>query len=214
MFKYILFDFDGTLIDTNELIILALHETSLKFLDKTLSSDELNSILGKHLEQQMKCLSELHYKEMILFYKDFYSKNKDTMIKEFPSINQMLKSIKELGCKTAIVSAKGRGGIEHGLKLFGMEDYFDIIISAYDIENNKPHPEPAIKALSALNGSADAALLIGDSPYDILCGKNAGVKTALVDWTIFPKDNLMSLKPDYYIKTPDELVKIVKGSKV
>lgn len=211
MYKYILFDFDGTLVNTNDLIIFSLDAVSKKFLKRSLSTKELYSILGKYLDEQMRCLSEEHCKNMVLFYKEVYNKNQDAMTKEFEGVGAMLKQLKSIGCKMAIVSAKGRGGIERGLDLFGYRKYFDVIISAYDIENNKPHSEPALKAMNSLNAHPEATLLVGDSPYDILCGRNAGIKTVLVDWTIFPKEELMALKPDYVIKTPQELVDIALG---
>ena len=212
MYKNILFDFDGTLIDTNELIILALNETAKKYLNRSLSNEDLHSILGKYLEDQMKNLSPDHYLDMVAFYKEFYRENQDKMTKEFPGIREMLQDLKHLGCKIAIVSAKGRGGIEHSLKLFKIEDYIDVIISAYDVQNNKPHPEPALKAIEALAANPDETIIVGDSPYDILCGKNAGIKAALVDWTIFPKEDLLKLNPDYCIKSPNELVQIVNNN--
>lgn len=209
MFKYILFDFDGTLVDTNELIIYSLSEAARKFTNRIITREDLNSVLGRYLEDQMKLLSPEHYKEMINFYREFYKEHQDQMTKEFPGIKQMLQGLKNNGCKIAVVSAKGRGGIEHSLEKFNLADYIDVIISAYDVQNNKPHPEPALKALEALNAVCDKTLIVGDSPYDILCGKNAGIKTVLVDWTIFPKHELLKLGPDYVIKTPEELIKIV-----
>ncbi len=210
MYKYVLFDFDGTLIDTNELIIHSLNEVSRKFFDRDLTDEELNSILGKYLDDQMKFLSQAHYPQMVLHYKECYRSLQDTMVQEFAGVAEMLRELRLSGCKTAIVSAKGRSGIEHGLKLFNLQDYFDVIISAYDIENNKPHPEPALKALAALGAPPHEALLVGDSPYDILCGKNAGIRTVLVDWTIFPSHSFADLNPDYVIKSPADLVAIVK----
>lgn len=212
MLRNILFDFDGTLVDTNDLIITALNESSRHFLGRDLTQEDLNSILGKYLDDQMKYLSPEYYKEMVLFYKTYYKEHQFAMIKEFPGIRQMLSDLKELGCKIAIVSAKGRGGIEQGLSHFGLADFIDVIISAYDIQNNKPHPEPALKAMKALGAAACETILVGDSPYDILCGKNAEIKTALVDWTIFPKDDLLNLKPDYVLMSASDLVNIVKSS--
>lgn len=211
LFKYILFDFDGTLIDTNELIILSLNKTSKRYLGKYLSNEDLNNILGKYLEEQMRYLSQEHWADMVAYYREFYKSNQDKLIKEFPHIKQMLESLKDLGCKIAVVSAKGRGGIIHGLNRFNLEHYIDVIVSAYDVKNNKPHPEPALKALEELGADACEAVLVGDSPYDILCGKNAGVKTVLVDWTIFPKNDILKLCPDFIINTPFDLLEIVKS---
>lgn len=213
MYKYLLFDFDGTLIDTNQLIIEALNETSKRFLGRELTSEDLNSILGKYLDDQMRFLCNTNYREMVLYYNEFYDTHKDTMIREFPGVGDMLSQLKEMGCKTAIVSAKVREGIVHGLEHFKLAGYFDVIISASDIENNKPHPEPAEKALKALGAKAEDALFIGDSPYDILCGKNSGIKTVLVDWTIFPKGDILKHKPDFYINSPYELIKIIESNR-
>lgn len=213
LYKYILFDFDGTLIDTNELILQTLNDVSKKFLGAEIPLETMNAILGKYLDDQMKFLSETHYEQMVLYYKELYKARQDKMTKEFAGIGEMLRKLKELGCMTAIVSAKGRGGIEHGLKLFSLDRFIDVVISAYDIRNNKPHPEPALKALEALGGDPAGSLLVGDSPYDIMCGKNAGIKTVLVGWSIFPKDELLKLCPDYIIEEPGELINIVKSSR-
>lgn len=212
LYKYLLFDFDGTLIDTNELILLTLNETSLKFCGRYLSQEKMNSILGRHLEDQMKCLSPHEHEKLTQFYREFYKQNQDLMVREFPGVAEMLDALRRMGCKTAIVSAKGRGGIEHGLDRFNLSGYIDVVVSAYDVTNNKPHPEPALKALEALGAEPGSAFLVGDSPYDILCGKNAGVKTVLAGWSIFPQEALLRLKPDFYIRTPSELVDIVRQS--
>lgn len=211
MYKYILFDFDGTLVNTNDLILLALNEAALKFTGRELTSEDYNAILGKFLEDQMKMLSPEYYKEMMAFYREFYIAREDAMTKEFQGVKDMLDSLKEAGCRLAIVSAKGRRGILHSLKLFHMEAYFDAIISADDVTAHKPDPEPALKAMEALGADPAGTVIVGDSPYDILCGKNAGIKTVLVAWTILPMETLMALRPDYVIQQPDDIMDMVKG---
>jgi pyrophosphatase PpaX len=214
MYRYVLFDFDGTLIDTNELIIAALKETAKRFINRDLTQDDLNSILGKYLDEQMKYLCEAQYRQMSEYYSSYYRENQDRMVKEFPGVRDMHADLKKLGVENAIVSAKEPRGIEHGLNLFNLSDYVDVIISAHDIQNNKPHPEPALKALEAFGAKPDQALLVGDSPYDILCGRNAGVKSVLVDWTIFPRQDILNLEPDFCIKKPEDLISIVKSGKL
>lgn len=212
MYKYILFDFDGTLIDTNELIVRSLRETALRFLGRDLTTDELHSVLGKYLADQMRCLSESHWEAMMEFYAEFYSRHQEEMTREFPGIRKMLGEVKAAGCMTAVVSAKEPVGIRHGLERFEIASFIDVIISAHDIRHNKPHPEPAHKALQALNGTPEQAMLVGDSPYDILCAKNAGITSVLADWTIFPKEQLLRLKPDHILQTPAELLPIIRNS--
>lgn len=208
MIKNILFDLDGTLIDTNQLIIYALKETSKKFLDRDLSEDDLNAILGKILVEQMNYLSEHNQQEMIEYYRGIYSEKHDEMIKEFPGIRVMLDDLVNLDCKTAIVSSKGRNGIERALKHFQFHNHFSVVVSSYDVINSKPHPESALKAMQHLDALPQETIIVGDSPYDIICGSNAGIKTALVDWTIFPKKSFIDLKPDFYIKTPSDILEL------
>ncbi|MDK2798487.1 MAG: pyrophosphatase PpaX [Clostridiales bacterium] len=209
MIQNVIFDFDGTLIDTNELIILSLYETVKNVLHKEISQHDLIPVLGKHLEAQMRYFSEKKYKEMILYYKNYYRIHRDRMIKKFPGTSDLLKKLKFLGCKIGIASAKGRSGILHGLKRFDLNQYVDCIISAYDVENNKPHPECIYKLKDYFQCKNKDMLIIGDSPYDILCGINAQIKTALVSWTIFPKERFEGITPDYIVNEPLDIIKIV-----
>lgn len=211
MLKHVIFDFDGTLIDTNELIINALYETVKNILNRKISRHDLLAVLGKYLDDQMKYFSIEKYEEMMLYYKNYYSMHQDTMVKKFEGIDELLKKLKSLGCKIAITSAKGRNGILHGLELFNLKQYIDFIVSAYDIENKKPHPECIYKALEYFKCQKEDIIIIGDSPYDILCGINAGIKTALVSWTIFPKEKFEGIVPDYIIDKPSDIINIVQS---
>ena len=209
MFKSILFDFDGTLVNTNDLVILALNEAARKFTGSPLSDEKLESVLGYYVEEQMKAISEKHYKEMTEYYYDFYRARQDEMVKEFDGVREMLAALKKKGCSIAIISAKEKEGIEHGIYKFELKEYVDAIVCANDVTNNKPHPESALKAIAALNAEASETLLVGDSPLDIKCGRAAGIKTALVGWTIFPMKMFEDLRPDYIIHEPKDLVGLV-----
>jgi pyrophosphatase PpaX len=209
MYKNIIFDFDGTLIDTNELIIYSIDQVALKFIDRRLTKDEFNSILGFYIEDQMKMISREHYKEMTEFYIEIYNNNCDKMTKKFPGIDEMLYKLKELDCKISIVSAKSREGILHGLSFLGINSFVDAIVSASDVKKNKPDPEPLLAGMKVLGGTLENSLFIGDSPVDVLCGKNAGIKTALVSWSIFPDKSFDKIKPDMFIKTPSDLIRLI-----
>ena len=209
MYKYILFDLDGTLINSNDVIIKCLRETTKKYVKRDLSNEELNSILGKPLKEQFSLIHNEFVEEMVKCYRELYKKHRDDLTKEFEGIKEMLDKLKEMGYTMGIVTSKGTSGIEHALTKFNMHKYFDVTISADDVENHKPHPEPILKALKALNGDVNETILIGDSLSDILCGKNAGIATILVDWSILPREELLKAKPDFIAKTPKDIVDII-----
>ncbi len=211
MVTHILFDFDGTLLDTNELIVEALNASALKFRGKEIGPKELDGILGKPLAVQMKELDEEHWEEMDAYYRSYYRERRDAYTKEFNGIRDMLDELKALGLTMGIVSNKGTAGIAHGLTIFDMKKYFNSAISADDVENKKPDPEGIFKALKELDGLPEKTLFIGDSGHDIECGKNAGTRTILVGWTILDRNRLMKTCPDHVVETPAEIVDIVRG---
>ena len=103
--------------------------------------------------------------------------------------------MKAEGLKTAVVTSKRRELAEKGLRLFGIDKYFDVIIG---LEDAGKHKEPVLKALNLLKTSADEALMVGDSPYDILAAQGAGVRSVAVKWSALPLDLLEKEKPDFF----------------
>lgn len=212
MYRNILFDFDGTLIDSNEIIVQTLHETARQFTGRKLTRDELQAILGKPLAVQMKAIDETQWEALDAFYRQYYRTHRDALTYAFEGIEEMLKALHEAGCKMGIVSNKGTSGIQHGLEKFGWESYFDAVISMDDVVLKKPHVECVEKALAHMGGEHSETLLIGDSIHDIECGKNAGIHTALVGWTIIDKHRILHLKPEYVVETPAEIVRLALGN--
>lgn len=214
MFKYVFFDFDGTLIDTNEIIVKCLNHLSMKYNGRKLDDNELTGILGKPLEVQMKEICESRYEELTLDYKSMYRSLRDEMTTEFEGISDMLKTIHENGVKVAIISNKGTSGINHGIDKFALSDYIDYVVSSEDVIKKKPDPEGIYKAMSYLGlGENDKVdiVFVGDSIHDIECGKNADLKTILVGWTIMDKNILLNAGPDYVVEDSEELKKIILG---
>lgn len=210
--KCILFDFDGTLINSNDAVVSMLHLASTKHRGVPFSEDELNEILGKPIHDQMSFLSEEKAEELVTYYRQEYKKVRDELTKSYEGMEEALDRLKELGIKIGIVSNKGRNGIDHGIEMFKLEKWIDVSISKDDVINTKPNPEGIFKALKKLGLSEDDAkdtIFVGDSGHDIECGKNAGCKTILVDWTLIDKKVLLPLNPDFVAKTPAEIVDIV-----
>jgi pyrophosphatase PpaX len=200
-----LFDFDGTLIDTNAIIRYVMKKTVRDVLGREMDDREFFSVFGRITEDQMDILCADRAGELLAYYRRLYAENIDLMTKPFPGVGEALSALKAKGARTAVVSSKGTDGILHGLRKFGLSDHIDVIVGAYDVRRPKPDPECATTALERLGSTPERALVVGDSPYDILCATNAGIRSALVEWTIFPSYAFEGMEPSLRIARPGDL---------
>lgn len=138
-----------------------------------------------------------------------FQKENFHLIKPFPKTKKILKSLKDSGFLLAAVSNRMRESLLHSLKLAGIFDYFDVIVSADDVDNPKPHQDHLLTALKKLEVEPVNAYMAGDTENDILAGKNAKVKTIGVTYGFLGKE-IKKHKPDYLIDNIEELLTITK----
>jgi len=207
----LLFDFDGTLLDTNELII----QTFLSVLGKRypgrFTKEDVLHFIGPSLKQTFDSIDETLTEELIKEYRAWNIEMHDQMAVEFDGVADTLRILKARGIKMAIVSTKRQDIIQRGLKLMGIEDIFEVVIALDDVVNPKPDPEPIVLALNRLNASKEEALMIGDNSHDIEGGHNAGVRTAGVAWTAKGEAYLATFNPTYMLQHITDLLEIVDG---
>ena len=207
----LLFDFDGTLLDTNELII----QTFLSVLGKRypgrFTKEDVLHFIGPSLKQTFDSIDETLTEDLIKEYRAWNIEMHDQMAVEFDGVVDTLRILKARGLKMAIVSTKRQDIIQQGLKLMGIEDIFEVVIALDDVVNPKPDPEPIVLALKRLNASKEEALMIGDNSHDIDGGHNAGVRTAGVAWTAKGEAYLATYKPTYMLQHFSDLLEIVDG---
>ncbi|MCZ8537505.1 pyrophosphatase PpaX [Paenisporosarcina quisquiliarum] len=207
----LLFDFDGTLLDTNELII----QTFLSVLGKRypgrFTKEDVLHFIGPSLKQTFDSIDETLTEELIKEYRAWNIEMHDQMAVEFDGVADTLRILKARGIKMAIVSTKKQDIIQRGLKLMGIEDIFEVVIALDDVVNPKPDPEPIVLALNRLNASKEEALMIGDNSHDIEGGQNAGVRTAGVAWTAKGEAYLATFNPTYMLQHITDLLEIVDG---
>jgi len=214
MIKGILFDFDGTLVNTNPLILRTFRETFANLLpQRQLSDQEILDCIGPTLHQTgLKYLPQ----DPELFVKEYRRLNliyHDDMIAEYPGITEMLNSLQNLGLRLAIVSSKKRDIVQRGLDVMGLAPYFELMVASDDVENPKPHPEPIERARGALGLQPDEVMMVGDNSHDIQAAQNAGVASVAVGWAFRGPEYLSQFAPDYLIHDPDELVGIVEAKR-
>lgn len=207
----LLFDFDGTLLDTNELII----QTFLSVLGKRypgrFTKEDVLHFIGPSLKQTFDSIDETLTEDLIKEYRAWNIEMHDQMAVEFDGVVDTLRILKARGLKMAIVSTKRQDIIQQGLKLMGIEDIFEVVIALDDVVNPKPDPEPIVLALKRLNASKEEALMIGDNSHDIDGGHNAGVRTAGVAWTAKGEAYLATFNPTYMLQHISDLLEIVDG---
>ncbi|WP_047984098.1 pyrophosphatase PpaX [Ornithinibacillus californiensis] len=204
----ILFDLDGTLIDTNELITQSFYHTFKEF-GLEFTHDEILAFNGPPLRETFEKLDLDKAEAMISTYRDHNLEHHDQLVEAFPNVKETLSVLKERGIRLGIVTTKMRKTAIRGMKLTGIYDYFDTIIALDDITHAKPHPEPVLSAMKQLNAKPDHTLMVGDNSHDIESGHNAGVKTAGVVWSLKGEDFLQKYNPTYMLKDMKDLVEII-----
>lgn len=207
MKKAVLFDLDGTLLNTNNLIIESFKHTYRKHLNLEVEDDEIIQCFGEPLTQTLKRYSENNLEEMIDTFRRYNYENHDKMTSIIEGVEDTLEALKAKKHKIAVVTSKREIMVKKGLHLFGIEKYFDAIITPEMTDYHKPNPEPIYRACNDLNISPKNSIMVGDSAFDILCGKNAGSETCLVNYTLLNKEEIKRYKPDYNINKIEEVLK-------
>ncbi|RYL95784.1 pyrophosphatase PpaX [Sporolactobacillus sp. THM7-4] len=214
MIKTFLFDLDGTLINTNELILASFQFTLDQFFPGKFQREELIPFLGEPLEVSFNRVDPGLADEMIDLYRDHNRRFHDQLVKDYPLVRETLAELAEMGCRLGVVTTKQRDMVNKGLHLSGIADYFGSIITIDDVIRPKPDAEPVVRAMAELAAEPESTLMIGDSPSDIEAGRNAQVRTAGVSWSIKGRYTLEKENPDFLInKITDLLQFAVSGSR-
>ena len=208
-YKAVIFDLDGTLIDSADLIRDSFRFASNKALGKVINDNILLKNVGTPLKSQMEKINSKKTEELVTAYKEYNRKMHDRMVRNFPGMKNVLKKLEKEGIELGIVTSKGEELTVRALQLLGMTEFFKVIVTADDVKVHKPEPEPVNVALKEIKIKKGSAIYIGDSPVDIRAGKAAGLETAAVLWGMFSKETLRKEHPDFYLEKPEEILKII-----
>jgi len=207
----LLFDFDGTLLDTNDLIIQSFLSVLGKRYPGRFTKEDALGFIGPSLKQTFDEIDESLTELMIQEYRAWNIAMHDELAVEFDGVAETLRLLKAKGVKMAIVSTKRSDIVKKGMKLMGIEDLFEVVIGLDNVVNPKPDPEPILLALEQLGAKKEEALMIGDNSHDIEGGHNAGVRTAGVAWTAKGEDFLASFNPTIMLQHITDLLDIVES---
>lgn len=208
--KALLFDFDGTLLDTNDLIIKTFMHVLEERFPGQYSPKDCMEFIGPSLYETFEQLTPDEVEEMVEKYRLWNQTHHDELVTEFDGVVPTLELLKQQGIRMAIVSTKRRDTIEKGLDLMGAKHLFEFWIGLDDVKHVKPHPEPVLLAIDKLGVEKEDVMMIGDNYHDIEAGKNAGVKSAGVAWSLKGEEFLKQFNPDYMLQHISDLLTIVK----
>lgn len=210
-YKAVLFDLDGTLIDTNELIIQTFQTVLDEKFPGRYSRESILPFLGPPLYETFTQVDPTQVDDLIAAYRKWNVENHDSMVQAFPGVVDTVKELHARGIQLAIVSTKRNEMIERALNLMTIREYFSAVIGLDDVKHAKPDPEPVQLALSKLNVAPEKALMVGDNFHDIMAGRAAGVDSVAVAWSIKGLDYLLAFEPKFTLHSMDELLTIVDG---
>lgn len=206
-FRIVLFDLDGTLIDSGPIILASMQHAVRAVLGREIPPAELQmSIGGQGIVAQMTAIDAEHADELLEAYKEHNDGLHETL-EAFDDLLALLPGLKAEGRQLGIVTAKRHRTVGLALDRFpALASVFDVVVGYEDTEKHKPDPEPVLLAVEKLGGSVEDAVYVGDSPFDIGAAKAAGVFAVAVGWGgIHPDERLLEEEPDVFVHTPEEL---------
>lgn len=207
MIKCVLFDLDGTLIQTTEIIIETFKVTFQKYFPHIqLSDNDYTNMLGQTLFTTFGYYTsnQDEINEVVQFYRTYSDDIIEQGLKSYPGAVEIMTFLKKKNVKIGVVTSKMRHVATHHLKLTGLVDFIDGLVGYEDVTEHKPSPEPILKALQLFGTKPQSTIYIGDHENDIISAKKAGILTCAVTYSQRLKE-MLSYNPDYAI---DELIHI------
>jgi pyrophosphatase PpaX len=198
-FPAVLFDVDGTLIDTAELIADALEYTCALHLGRTHPRETYYQLIGKPVKAQMEILGGERAPEMVETAMLYYEEHHDQE-RPFPGALDMLARLAEVGVRLGLVTSKTRRELNPTLERVPLQRYVRLIVTAEQTTRPKPYPDPIYLALQTLQLPAEQVLFVGDSPYDLQSGRAAGVPTGAATWGPHPWPVLEAERPAFMFR--------------
>ena len=210
MIETVLFDLDGTIIDTNELIIETFLYVLKEHTPPTFTREHIIPYMGQTLESQMRQFTgQEDVTPFVDAYRKYNRERHDELVREFPYVLEVIKNLQRHGIKLGVVTTKVRETTERALKMFGLSPYLGTIVTVLDVQNPKPHPEPVLLAIEQLGADPATTLMVGDSPADIQAANAAGAISVAVGWSLKGEAALAPYEPKHVIHDMRDLYALV-----
>ncbi|MGE0784310.1 MAG: HAD family hydrolase [Sandaracinaceae bacterium] len=208
----VLFDLDGTILNSIELILDSYRHTLSAHGLPPRTDDDVLSGLGQTLEDQFVRWfgATAPVEALIATYVAHNLENHDRLTSPYPGVTELIHRLDARGVPMAIVTSKRRQGALRGLERLDLRAAFRVVVGADDVTRHKPDPAPVLLALERLGRSAGRGVVfVGDATHDLHAGRAAGVSTIAVTWGAADREALAAAHPDHLVDTADELARLL-----
>jgi HAD superfamily hydrolase (TIGR01549 family) len=206
MYNYIIFDIDGTILDTEIAVLSSLQKLLLEELNKDFSFEELKFAFGIPGEVTLSKLGVANpfeaNKKWNRYLKEYFHH-----VKVFDNIKGTLDRLNEMGIPAGIVTSKTKEEFKHDFVPFGLTNYFNLVVFADDTEKHKPDPEPILKFIEISGVDKSKTIYIGDTKYDMECASSAGIDFALALWGA---KSSAGINANYILENPKQILELIK----
>ena len=225
--RAILFDLDGTLIDTTELILYCFNHAWETVCGRTHPAEvfvatmgiplkvAMHRLLGATDGLQLEQIGELRtaglVESLVREYRSCNGANHDRLARTFPGMELVVAKLRERGYAVGVVTSKSREFAQRGLRLCALWEFVDVFVSMDDSSRHKPHPEPLLLALERLQVASEHTVYVGDSRHDMQAARAAGIRTVAALWGPVPRRELELENPDVLACRPEELLEIFQA---
>ncbi len=207
--KAVLFDLDGTLLDTIELILTSFRHATTTVLGEALPDAVLLKNVGVPLAVQMREFDELRAEELLAVYRAHNGEIHDEYVKCYPEVPETLHELADRGMPMGVVTSKSRLVAERGLAITGLAEMFDAVITCDDTERHKPDPEPLLSCARALGVDLRYCVYVGDSPHDVRAARAGGAVPVAVTWGVSSAADLRAEGPVAVIDRMGQLPEVL-----
>jgi pyrophosphatase PpaX len=207
----VLFDLDGTLIDTVELIVSTFRFATREVMGEALPDEVVMAGVGMPLITQMRDFSPEHADELLRVYRAHNAEVHDDMVREYPGTEDVLTELAARGLPMGVVTSKGTPMTLRGLRLFDLERFFGVIVTADDVDTHKPDPYPVRHAAELLGVDVTRCIYLGDSPHDMQAAIDAGAVSVAALWGAFGEEDVLAPGPDFALTDIRQLIGLLDG---
>lgn len=205
----VVFDLDGTLADTVELIVASYQHAFTTVLGHEVDPVLIRSWIGRPLPTAFAEYDAEHADELLATYLPWNAANTERLIRSYAGVAELLTALDEAGVRVGIATSKRRESAQQAMDILGITPHAQVLVALEDTDRHKPDPTPLVLALDRLGCAAASAVYVGDAAVDVLAGRAAGMSTVAVTWGAGTLEQLNAAQPTAVVSTPEELAAVL-----